>query len=333
MSVAHFPFTGPNMVGSCLLLNSPRKQLRPVVTHADRIRLLEMLRSAVSYKDLPDYTRHSPSLWIIETKEPSLCLGFVLLAKDKACTERRTSIWIKPDFRYQGHGRETFHLLQSQWSKLQWAQSESWDNARKKRTSWKNPQTFHAHQKAHKFFSNRQLSTPESFNFYIENYHREFNIPENYAVQHQLALISEPARLHFAGRDYVSRSLWLQHGAMQAWGKMRRAAQENGVMLEAVSGFRSIAYQANIVRRKLERGLAIETILKINTAPGYSEHHSGRAIDITVPGCPPAEEIFETTSGFAWLREHAWRFGFRMSYPRNNPHGVSYEPWHWYWVG
>lgn len=158
-------------------------------------------------------------------------------------------------------------------------------------------------------------------------------IPAGYATEHRLVWIDEPRRLHYAGRDYVGRTLWLQHGAMQAWRAMQSAARESGAQLEAVSGFRSIVYQSGILRRKLERGMDIAQVLTINTAPGYSEHHSGRAIDIGTPGCTPAEEEFETTPAFAWLRQHGAQFGFRMSYPRGNPHGVIYEPWHWYWTG
>lgn len=159
----------------------------------------------------------------------------------------------------------------------------------------------------------------------------ELGVPASYAEQHNLHRVSEPLRLHYAGRDYVGRTLWLQHGTAQAWQTMRRAATDAGVDLEAVSGFRSAAYQAGILRRKLDRGMSIEQALAINTAPGYSEHHSGRAVDIGTPGCPAAEEVFETTPAFAWLRQHARQFGFRMSYPRDNPHGVIYEPWHWYY--
>jgi hypothetical protein len=166
-----------------------------------------------------------------------------------------------------------------------------------------------------------------------ESIAESLGVPGTYANQHQLTWIDEPARLHYAGRDYVGRTLWLQHGAMQAWQAMRRAANEGGIRLEAVSGFRSIGYQSGILRRKLDRGMSIEQVLSINTAPGYSEHHSGRAVDIGTPGCAPAEEAFETTPAFAWLRQHAAQFGFRMSYPRGNPHGVIYEPWHWYWNG
>ena len=85
--------------------------------------------------------------------------------------------------------------------------------------------------------------------------------------------------------------------------------------------------------RKRARGQSVEEILHVNAAPGYSEHHSGRALDIGTPGEPPAEESFEHTSAFAWLTRHAGDFGFVMSYPRANPHGIVYEPWHWYHEG
>ena len=67
----------------------------------------------------------------------------------------------------------------------------------------------------------------------------------------------------------------------------------------------------------------------VNAAPGFSEHHSGLALDIGTQDEPPAEESFERTAAFAWLRDHAGEHGFVMSYPRDNPHGIVYEPWHW----
>ena len=70
-------------------------------------------------------------------------------------------------------------------------------------------------------------------------------------------------------------------------------------------------------------------ILTVNAAPGYSEHHSGLALDLGAPGEPPAQESFERTATFAWLTQKACTYGFAMSYPRDNPYGIVYEPWHW----
>ncbi|MCC4596083.1 D-alanyl-D-alanine carboxypeptidase family protein [Xanthomonas campestris pv. phormiicola] len=154
---------------------------------------------------------------------------------------------------------------------------------------------------------------------------------EDYARSTGLPLHAEPATLHAAGRDRYRRPLWLSVGAARAWPALQRAAARDGVVLEAISGYRSHAYQLGIFARKFARGQSLPQILQVNAAPGYSEHHSGDALDIGTPGEPPAEESFERTAAFAWLRAHAADFGYRMSYPRGNPHGIVYEPWHWRW--
>lgn len=152
---------------------------------------------------------------------------------------------------------------------------------------------------------------------------------QRYAQDSGLELCAEPAWLEFAGRDRWRRPLWLTRRAGQSWQQMRRAAARDGVHLEAISGYRSHAYQAGIFARKRARGLSVAQILKVNAAPGFSEHHSGRALDIGTPGEPAAEESFQATAAFAWLMAHAGRHGFSLSYPRDNPHGIVYEPWHW----
>ena len=113
---------------------------------------------------------------------------------------------------------------------------------------------------------------------------------------------------------------------------MRLQAAREGIALDAISGFRSHAYQLGIFERKLARGLSVTEILKVNAAPGFSEHHSGHALDIGTPGDAPAEESFEATDAFAWLQVHGGH-GFHLSYPRDNPHGIVYEPWHWLEAG
>ncbi len=154
---------------------------------------------------------------------------------------------------------------------------------------------------------------------------------EDYARSTRLALQAEPATLHAAGRDRYRRPLWLSRGAARAWQSLRRAAARDGVVLDAISGYRSHDYQLGIFERKFARGLTLEQILTVNAAPGFSEHHSGDALDLGTPGEPPAEESFEATPAFAWLCSNALAFGYRLSYPRNNPHGIVYEPWHWCW--
>lgn len=150
-----------------------------------------------------------------------------------------------------------------------------------------------------------------------------------YAARTGLALVPEPVVLAFSGFDRYRRPLWLVQPAARAWSRLRQAAAADGIALEAISGYRSHDYQLGIFQRKLDRGQSVEQILEVNAAPGFSEHHSGLALDLSCPGEPPAEESFEATPAFAWLQARAASHGFHMSYPRQNPHGIVYEPWHW----
>ncbi|MFT3762584.1 MAG: D-alanyl-D-alanine carboxypeptidase family protein [Pseudoxanthomonas sp.] len=153
-----------------------------------------------------------------------------------------------------------------------------------------------------------------------------------YEARTGLALVAEPATLALAGFDRYRRPLWLTAATARAWNLMQGSARRDGIALDAISGYRSHDYQLGIFERKLARGQTVAQILNVNAAPGYSEHHSGHALDIGTPDEPPAEESFEHTDAFAWLTQHAGGFGFRMSYPRDNPHGIVYEPWHWYFA-
>ena len=154
-------------------------------------------------------------------------------------------------------------------------------------------------------------------------------VPAGYGPARGLPQVAEPAWLACAGFDRYRRPLWLTPETASAWRRMRAAAARQGIALDAISGYRSHAYQLGIFLRKRARGIALADILAVNAAPGYSEHHSGRALDIGTPAEPPAEESFEATAAFAWLTGHAAGFGFAMSYPRGNPHGIVHEPWHW----
>jgi len=160
---------------------------------------------------------------------------------------------------------------------------------------------------------------------------RALGVPADHGRSRALRRVREPAHLEFIGIDTQQRAQWLAPRAASAWRRMQAAAAADSIVLQVVSAFRSVEYQLGIVRRKRERGQTIAEILRVSAAPGYSEHHSGRALDLTTPGHAPLEEEFEASPAFAWLRAHATRFGFRMSYPRDNPHGIAYEPWHWCW--
>jgi D-alanyl-D-alanine carboxypeptidase len=157
----------------------------------------------------------------------------------------------------------------------------------------------------------------------------ELGIPADYGRRHRLALQPEAPRLSHIGRDVFGREQQLAPRAAMAWQHMQTAAAAQGIELQAVSAWRSVSYQCEVLRRKLAKGLSMEEILQVSAAPGFSEHHSGYAIDITTPGCAVLEEAFEQSPAFRWLERHAREFSFRLSFPRHNRHQLAYEPWHW----
>ncbi|KAB8185673.1 D-alanyl-D-alanine carboxypeptidase family protein [Lysobacter maris] len=165
----------------------------------------------------------------------------------------------------------------------------------------------------------------------LEQRLRVLGLDHGYGERTGLPLVAEPDWLALAGFDRYRRPLWLHVEAARGWRHLQAEALADGIVLEAISGYRSHDYQLAIFERKRARGLEVEQILRVNAAPGYSEHHSGLALDIGAPGEPPAEESFEDTEAFAWLCDNAAGHGFTMSYPRDNPHGIVYEPWHWAW--
>ena len=139
----------------------------------------------------------------------------------------------------------------------------------------------------------------------------------------------EATTLEYVETGEDGRQYQLTPTAAAAWRTMKAAAAADGIVLYLGSAYRSVARQVEIIRTKLDAGDTIDHVLTLCAPPGYSEHHTGRAIDIATPGSPELEEVFETTAAFRWLTEHAADFGFTLSYPRGNSDGYVYEPWHW----
>ena len=159
--------------------------------------------------------------------------------------------------------------------------------------------------------------------------HEELGISDDYVESRRLPYYPDADELVEVGPNLVGRMQRLTPATAAAWQAMVSAAANDGVRLLIVSGFRDFEYQAGLIRRKLDAGQDIAEILEVNAAPGFSQHHTGCAVDIATPGSRPLTGEFEDTAAFAWLGEEAGSFGFSMTYPRDNPEGFIYEPWHW----
>ena len=160
---------------------------------------------------------------------------------------------------------------------------------------------------------------------------KQLNLSENYFLQRGLQQYDEAKDLVVVHTDDDGRAHELVSSASEAWHAMKDAASDAGYHLFIVSAFRSVGRQAEIVQAKHLSGISNDEIFAVSAPPGYSEHHTGRAIDVSTPGYLSLEEEFENSPAFAWLQENAAQFGFSMTYPRGNKFGYLYEPWHWYY--
>jgi D-alanyl-D-alanine carboxypeptidase len=162
---------------------------------------------------------------------------------------------------------------------------------------------------------------------------RQLGLMQHHIDICRMPLEAEAVVLTDAGVDMFDRPIQMTPGTESHWQKMKQHAANDGIELQVVSAYRSIEYQCDIIERKLQNGIALDEILKVNAIPGYSQHHSGRALDLSTPGFEPLEEVFENSDAFAWLGEHANQHTFKLSYPRGNAEGIDYEPWHWAYQG
>ena len=135
----------------------------------------------------------------------------------------------------------------------------------------------------------------------------------------------------------------LQTPACDAFLEMQKAAAADGVTVWMQSGYRSVKYQTGLYERKTkyytDRGYDTATAKEMAAAvvnpPGYSEHNCGLAADLNSPEHTGLDEGFENTTAFRWLCEHAADYGFILRYPKGaeDKTEITYEPWHWRYVG
>ena len=135
----------------------------------------------------------------------------------------------------------------------------------------------------------------------------------------------------------------LQTEAANAFLSMQAAAAKDGVDVRMQSGYRSVSYQKKLYNDKtqyyrnkgLSEAAAREKAAVIVNPPGCSEHNCGLAADLNSPEHTTLDTGFADTAAFRWLCENAEQYGFILRYPKEaeSVTGITYEPWHWRYVG
>lgn len=122
----------------------------------------------------------------------------------------------------------------------------------------------------------------------------------------------------------------IHRDAKPALQEMVNAARRDGVTLTPGSILRTSSRQAQIVADKKKKGQSAQQIYYTSSHPGYSEHHTGLAVDFS-----PINHSFAKTAGYRWLKQHAHEYGFYQTFtPEYSAYsGVSEESWHWRYEG
>lgn len=150
--------------------------------------------------------------------------------------------------------------------------------------------------------------------------------------------------------DYAPDLAYLEGGSYQmqseaaaAFDRMKNAANATGLHLMACSTYRSVERQTELFNAEIQKWMgqgmdeaaAREQAATVVMVPGCSEHNTGLAVDVGSITNQRVEEDFENEPEFAWLQEHAAEYGFILRYPADKVEvtGVTYEPWHYRYVG
>lgn len=111
--------------------------------------------------------------------------------------------------------------------------------------------------------------------------------------------------------------------------QMINDAKSEGVILKAISGYRSYDTQKKIFEQWVNTLGELEA-KRVSAKAGESQHQLGTTIDFN-----SLEFNFANTKEAKWLFSNSYKYGFILSYPENmeNITGYRYEPWHYRYIG
>lgn len=165
-----------------------------------------------------------------------------------------------------------------------------------------------------------RISSSKEWNLVVVNQWNE--LPEDYSVE--LIELSNGQKVDSRIYPYLQ--------------EMFDAARADGIYPIVREGYRTAKDQQKILEDRIQtyinqgysKSRAERTAKEWVAVPGTSEHQLGLAVDINADSfrCSD-EEVYE------WLDENAHKYGFILRYPpaKQEITGISYEPWHYRYVG
>ena len=159
----------------------------------------------------------------------------------------------------------------------------------------------------------------------LKKYSKVFFLSDNYA----------PRELETLSSKYVypsTKKVEVLSDIEEYLTDMLNDAEDNDeVIIRAASGFRSFSTQKGL-KDAYTVQYGAGTANAFSAEQGYSEHQMGTTLDLTTPALNGGLSGFDKTTAYTWLNENAYKYGFVLSYPKDNGYYI-YEPWHWRFVG
>ena len=145
-------------------------------------------------------------------------------------------------------------------------------------------------------------------------------------------------KYHYVDKNYTPTNLikvnnmYINKEAYEAFLNMKNDIEKENMTIRIISAYRSFNYQENLYNNYLKKDekAIVDTY---SARPGYSEHHTGLAIDIDNNKLDFNK--FYMTKEFVWMNENSYKYGFIIRYPKDKEYitGYTYEPWHFRYVG
>ncbi len=137
----------------------------------------------------------------------------------------------------------------------------------------------------------------------------------------------------------ASRSDWkMRKPCFDAYVKLVRAAEKDGVRVSCGSAYRSAAYQKELWQSYANQD-GPDKADTYSSRPGHSDHQTGLCVDVVqgdgVLDGVNFEREFANCEVGKWMRAHAHEYGFILRYPEGKDEitGYIFEPWHYRYVG
>ena len=165
-------------------------------------------------------------------------------------------------------------------------------------------------------------------NPYLVLVNRTHKLPENW--EEKIELVET--------QNYFGESVRVERTSYEAYQALRAALLEEGVDIELESCYRSVARQEELWA-EYEAARGLDYCNQYVAVPGFSEHHTGFAIDTNLiqPESQASEEEKQAERARLWEKVHqkmpAYGFILRYMEGKEDITGYSYEPWHMRYVG